>query len=37
MCVQYVQGYQVDMPIFIDLEDVWDPDDAPADGPTTCP
>ena len=27
MCVQYVQGYQVDMPIFIDLEDVWDPDD----------
>lgn len=26
MCVQYVQGYQVDMPIFIDLEDV-DPDD----------
>mgnify|MGYP000130045634 CR=1 FL=1 len=27
MCVQYAQGYQVDMPIFIDLEDVWDPDD----------
>lgn len=37
MCVQYVQGYQVDMPIFIDLEDVWDPDDGSGGRPTTCP